>query len=117
MIVVAIIGILAQIATPSYSKFIIEQRRADARHLLMANAQLLQRCLTLVGAYDGGCNTITNSNEGHYTLTSKLASQTWSLTAEPVAGGKQLGDTDCATFTLDHTGLKSATGNEPDTCW
>lgn len=125
LIVLAIIGILAQAAASNYSNHIIESRRADARHLLQANAQLLQRCLTLAGSYTAttagetgnNCNIVTTSREGHYQLTPTLTRQTWSLVASPVTGGKQQQDTNCTTFTLNHTGLKSATGTKPGTCW
>ena len=118
--VVAIIGIMAAIAVPSYSGFILKQRRADAHHFLNKNAHQLQRCLTLVGAYDGACNVLTTSTEGHYTLDNTVSTrtaQTWSLTAIAVPNGKQKGDTDCASISLNHTGQKSATGDLPDSCW
>ena len=120
IIVVAIIGILSAFVVPSYSNFITQQRRADAHHLLNKNAQKLQRCLTLVGAYNapgGGCNIQSISQEGYYTLSTVLTAQTWSLTATPVAGGRQEKDTKCATISLTHTGQKSATGTEPGSCW
>lgn len=117
IIVVAIIGIISATAVPTYSQYIVKQRRADAQHLLQTNAQRLQRCLTLVGAYKGGCSLMTNSIEGHYTLNSTLTAQTWSLTAVAVTNGRQEQDTNCASISLSNTGQRSATGNKPDTCW
>lgn len=117
MIVIAIMAIILTVAVPNYSSYILQQRRADAHHLLQVNAQNLQRCLTLVGAYNGGCNIITTSAEGHYTLSSTLTPQTWSLTAVAATDGRQENDTDCASIILSHTGQKSATGKKPDTCW
>jgi type IV pilus assembly protein PilE len=43
MITVAIIGILAAIALPSYSSYIARARRADARTQLLQAAQFMQR--------------------------------------------------------------------------
>ncbi len=120
IIVVAIIGILATVVVPGYSRYITEQRRLDAHHLLQANAQRLQRCLTLVGAYNGGCNIITESSEGHYTLTAPniiLTPQTWTLRATPATDSPQQKDTDCKTITLNHIGTRGATGDDTTTCW
>lgn len=117
IIVVAIIGILAAYVVPSYSSYILKQRRSDAHHLLETNAHRLQRCLTLAGTYNGSCNIRTESKEGYYELSSTLTAQTWSMTAVSVTDGKQERDTDCASIILSHTGQKSATGDKPDTCW
>lgn len=117
MIALVIIGILASTAVPSFSMFIKKQRRADAQQLLMENASRLQRCLTMAGAYDGGCILMTQSQEGHYDLNTTLTQQTWSLTATPAANSPQARDSECQTLTLDHTGSKSATGTIPDICW
>jgi type IV pilus assembly protein PilE len=43
MITVAIIGILAAIALPSYSSYVARARRADARTQLLQAAQFMQR--------------------------------------------------------------------------
>ena len=117
MIVIAIIAIMAAIAVPNYSQYIREQRRADAHHLLQENAQRLQRCLTLAGAYDGGCNILTESREKYYTLNSTLTPQTWTLTAVPATDSAQQSDNDCKSMSLNHTGVKSATGDDHNHCW
>jgi type IV pilus assembly protein PilE len=116
LVVVTIIGILGTVAIPSYSKFVTQQRRADAHHLLQANAQRLQRCLTLAGAFNN-CNTVNESRERHYSLKSTLTVQTWTLTAEPASDSPQRKDSDCKTITLTNTGIKGATGDKPSTCW
>ncbi len=117
MIVLAIVSILAAIAAPNYSQFVRKQRRADAHHLLQANAQRLQRCLTLVGAYNRDCNLVTDSREGHYKLNATLTPQTWTLTAVPATASAQSNDTDCKTLSLNHIGTKSATGDDQNHCW
>jgi type IV pilus assembly protein PilE len=51
MIVVAIIGILAAIAYPSYSDYVVRTRRAEAKKQLMEIAQMLERNYGLYGSY------------------------------------------------------------------
>lgn len=120
VIVVAIIGILAGFALPAYTSHIQQQRRMDAHQMLHENASRLQRCLTLAGAFNGPCNLLTTSIEGHYTLSSTLTTlttQTWQLTVTPATGSPQANDTDCQTISLDHRGNRSATGGATETCW
>ncbi len=54
VITVAIVGILAAIAYPSYISQIQKVRRADVQTVLMQNAQYLQRIYTQTGCYNPG---------------------------------------------------------------
>lgn len=117
LIVIALIGIITTVAIPSYNRFIIEIRRGDARHLLEKNAHLLERCLTLRGAYNNACNLWTQSNDQHYTLTSVVTAQTYTITANPIANSTQANDSTCTTLSLNHAGQRTATGSDPDSCW
>ena len=56
MIVVAIIGILAGIAWPSYQDHVKSTRRADAQGALMGLAQALERHFTTNGTYAGAAD-------------------------------------------------------------
>ena len=47
MIVVAIVGILAAIAYPSYKSFVERSNRAEAKNALLENAQFLERNYTV----------------------------------------------------------------------
>jgi type IV pilus assembly protein PilE len=51
MITVAIIGILAAIALPSYSAYVQRSHRAEARNFLMTLAQRLEQNYALAGTY------------------------------------------------------------------
>lgn len=122
LIAIAIVGILASIAVPSYSNFLIESRRTDA-HIGLRDAGLrLERCRTQSFTYVG-CNTSapTASPEGHYGLAyTAITGTTYTVTATPVAGGPQASDNDCATLVLSQDGLGTATaGTDGDSsnCW
>lgn len=122
IIVIAIVSILVTIAVPSYTEFVKQSRRDDGRHLLMLNAQRLQRCFTLEGVYNGSCITRTDSEENYYTLSasSQITAASFNLIVQPVAGSSQATDNDCATFRYDNTGSRGAldsTGAETDQCW
>lgn len=122
MVVVAIIGILATIAYPSYRKYVMQTNRTDAVRGLTLNAQMLQRCYSQYFAFNNAaCPALdTTSANGNYTLTAPtLTASTYILTATPK--GAQVNDTTCASFTLDQTGAQSALdgggGNQSLVCW
>lgn len=117
IITVAVLGILASLAIPNYQSFIMKERRVDAHHLLLANSSRLTKCLTLAGSYNDNCRLLTDSREGYYFLTTVLTAQTWTITALPKPDASQVADSDCASLSLTHVGVKSATGNSPLNCW
>lgn len=117
LLVVAIIGLLAGVAVPAYNNYLIEQRRSDAHHLLRSNAQRLQRCLIMAGAFNASCNLKTTSADGYYTLNDTRTDRSWTLTAIPTSQGGQDEDLECQQITLNHIGSKSAQGTDPDRCW
>jgi len=112
MIVVAVIGILAAIAMPSYQRYVEKSRRADAQAGLMQAAQNLERCFTRTNTYQG-CNVPGSSPDGFYNITSTLGATSFTLTA--TATGPQTGDK-CSPFTLDHRGEKTA-DSTTENCW
>ncbi len=119
MIAVAIAGILAAIAYPSYVEQMRKTRRTDAKSTLLERAQLLERCYTEYNAYndvncplvDNADNTklasgYTNSKDGHYTISATtLTANSFTLRATPAAGGQQANDK-CGYLTYDHIGVK-----------
>lgn len=122
VIAIAIVGILAAIALPSYFAYLQKSRRSDARQALASAAQALERYFTEQNTYQtatlGSSGVYANmSSNGYYTLSIAVQTQTtYSLQATP--GGAQTGDP-CATFTLNEQGVQGVTGGAltAANCW
>jgi type IV pilus assembly protein PilE len=120
MIVVVIVSILAAVSTSFYGDNVTAANRTDARSVLTTVAGSLEKCKALYGTYNNAnCNVTfpVASDNAMYSVTSALAATTFTLTATPVAGKRQVNDSDCTTFTLTNTGLKGATGADTSVCW
>jgi type IV pilus assembly protein PilE len=123
MISVGIVGILAAIAIPAYSGFVLRGNRAAARACIAETAQFMERFyttgLTYVGATSNlGCRTEGGLNT-RYTITlAGLTQNTYQVVATPI-GAQLSGDTECGTLTLDQTGARTVSGSATDlnTCW
>ncbi len=121
MVVVAIIGILAGIAYPSYQDSVRKSRRAEAHTdlfgLQLAMEKARGNCATYATSIgSGGCSAKQVSytaNSSYYTLSiSGASSSDYTLTA--TATGAQASDSDCATITLTRDGTQSGTTAN---CW
>jgi type IV pilus assembly protein PilE len=123
MITVAIIGILAAIALPSYSRYVIKGNRTAAESFMMEVASMQERYLVDNRAYATtlaalGYTTLPSSVTTNYqvTITVTAAPPAYVLTATPI--NTQLArDTDCGVLTLNNTGDKTAAGAAPAGCW
>lgn len=115
MIVVAIVGILAGIAFPSYQDHVRRSNRTDAFTSLTAMANAQERYYLSNNIY---ANTLQlgfpgTSERGYYNLAVQSADATqFTLTATAIAGGPQGSDTGCTAIALTSTGQKT-----PSTCW
>ena len=109
MIVVVIIGILASIAYPAYTRYVERTQVSDGKVALMAAAQHLERCYTNTLDYSN-CSISTSSPEGFYELQLVSDTSSFTLSASGVAGRVKSGA--CSELTLDHRGART-----PADCW
>lgn len=130
MITVAIVAILARIGYASYMKSVISANRSDATIALTNWSQILERCYTQNFYYYNASpttsspdctsppssGTTTLSPNKYYSITASRTTNTYTLTATPMAGTLQTRDSSCPTFTLDNTGARGPTSTA-STCW
>ena len=132
MVVLAIVGILAAIAVPSYQDSVQKSRRATAQGDLQQFRQAMERHYTkngfsYLGAATAGADngapdvttfgSTTSPLEGgrpYYNLIIAAPNaNTYTLTATPI--GTQANDL-CGTLTLTNTGLRASLGAGTN-CW
>lgn len=126
MIVVAIIGILAAIAYPSYQQYVLRANRAEAQAILSETAQLMERRFTTCGTYatNATCATAASPTSAvqpvgatgsgiRYNIDFSVGPTATAFTLRAAPVGGQSGDT-CGTLTLSNTGVQmpAAAG-----CW
>ena len=138
LIVVAVLGILAAVAVPSYRDYTQQSRRAEAKTVLMEAAQFLERTYSTNNCYNFKTSTSTcvataaeataqlgalqrapkSAADGaqDYTISlSAVARSSFTLQAAPRAGGPMAGDA-CGTYTLNNTGTQGS-GGTVAACW
>jgi type IV pilus assembly protein PilE len=132
MITVAIIGILAAVAYPSFQDQIFKGKRAEGKARLLYASQQLERYYsdnntyvvatgfpTLFGLAAAAAVYSGSNNEpsSAYTLTVAATTNGYTLTA--ARAGSQVNDTKCGDFTLTNTGVKGISGGTGTVanCW
>jgi type IV pilus assembly protein PilE len=120
MVTVAIVGILAAIAYPSYRQQVIRSNRTEAKVELNNRSQALEKCFTRYSAYNHAkCAALLsarNTPDGHYSVNGNATSSGFMLTATPL--GSQANDASCGNFGLDEAGTKTVSGSGAvEQCW
>ena len=146
MITVAIVGILAAIAYPSYTNYVTQARRSDATINLTRIAAQQEKFFTECGRYadtlgaarNCGAGTLAAglaagaTTDGYYTLTAAVSPGPppllavggggFVLTAQPASTQIAADNAKCNTFTINQAGLKTALGTDGNLtnggkCW
>jgi type IV pilus assembly protein PilE len=132
MITVAIIGILAAVAYPSYTSYIARGKRSAAQSTMqtivskqeqfMLNARSyfpVAAAATTTTVLTGLGVTVPAEVAGNYTITvgsdNSLAPPTHYVEAVPT-GSQAVNDAQCGTLRLTNTGVKTASGTGAR-CW
>jgi type IV pilus assembly protein PilE len=128
VIAIVIVAILAAIAIPAYSSYVLQSHRTDAKTALLDMASLEERYFSVNNAYSTAATDLgyaaypTTVGGGYYQVqaptvvgATTTAAATYTLSA--VAVGTQLNDTQCQTFTLTSTGVQTAAPDITNSCW
>ncbi|MDD2658600.1 MAG: type IV pilin protein [Methylococcales bacterium] len=122
MIAVAIIGILAAIAYPSYVNQILKSQRTSAKTALLDLASREAKYYSLNNAYTTSMSNLGYANAGpipvpdsasHYYDLSVAAENTTGYVATASPTGRQASDS-CGSYTIDYLGVKGAGASN---CW
>ena len=128
MIVVAIIGVLASVAYPSYKEYVARSRRAEARAVLVAAQQWMERFYTQNFRYDKNSAGVAVTDATQFpsrfsvspvpgqgspmydiaVVVTNNVRDVYSVTATRKAGAAMASDR-CGNFSIDHLGRKDLT--------
>lgn len=130
MITVAIVGILAAIAFPSYTSYVAKGNRAEGRAAVMKMLQDQERWFTQKNTYVAidatlATGAVLKNFSGDSRATSKYfvgarqcgttaLNQCVEVFAVPQFGG---GDSQVGTLTSQSTGARGCTGSQTTLCW
>ncbi|WPL19266.1 Serogroup C1 [Thiorhodovibrio winogradskyi] len=125
MITVAIVGILAAIAYPSYQEHVLKSWRANAASCLLEMANRMERRYTGSSTYaaptgdnllDSGCAAEGNMPDRYdFAYNGTPDATSYQIDATPVTGSAQANDT-CGTLTINQMGQKGSDGTASE-CW
>jgi type IV pilus assembly protein PilE len=126
MLTVAIVGILAGVAYPSFMDSVKKGNRNDARSALTRAVASQERFFATSGTYT---TDVTNigfqaggvTENGHYVITAAAGAtgiaSSYVVTATAVSGDMQAGDTGCTVLTINSLGVRTPSPTATPTCW
>jgi type IV pilus assembly protein PilE len=125
LVCVAIAGLLAAIALPSWRAVVIRTHRSDAAAALYALAVAQERYRLIHGRYADHAAPappvglgLGRSERGWYELRIERADEVAFLaSARPAAGSPQRGDDECRLLTIDEAGRRGSAPATPARCW
>lgn len=126
MVVVAIVGILAAVAYPSYTESVNKGRRAECKSAILQTANRLERFFTTNNTYSSDFTLIGgNSFSGNdvassaCTLTVAAENATDGLARGfSITGTPRRADVRCGNLTYNHRGEKGLSGTQSVAyCW
>ncbi len=120
MITVAIVGIIAAIAYPSYTEHVKKSGRAVAMTAVLDAASKQEQYFADNRVYTATITDLLPSaltENDLYRLSATINGRTFTITATPNSG-IALKDTECGSFSINEVGLKTVSGaSGADTCW
>lgn len=131
MITVAIIGILAAVAYPSYTQYVARGKRAAAQAFMMNVQSRQEQHMLNARSYFEIDNTTAGKrwSDVGITVPAEVASN-YTIKVDPLAGPppgytvtatpstqQASNDATCGNLTLTNTGEKGASGTTPLKCW
>lgn len=117
LIVIAIIGILAAIAIPNYTEYVMKSRIQQALAPLGAGHTQMEQFFQDAHTYVGGCARVTGQgNSESFTITCADTATTFTITA--TGQGQMAG----FVFTIDQDNVRTSTlgsswGGASSNCW
>lgn len=124
MIVVAVVGILAAIAYPSYMNYVRKSHRAEVAQLLVEAAQNLERYYSRAGKYTDDSTVLPGyvapKSNAWYDVVALRQDQNFTITATP-ANNTMMATDVCGKFIIDQTGARTNDGKSGGVtdafCW
>lgn len=117
LLTVAIIGVLAAVAYPSYSDFVLRNNRTEGQRELLRLANLQEQLYIDSRAYTTDMTVLGMTADpyitenGFYSIDAAINGATFVLTA--TAKNAQTKDSGCTTLTINHLGQKTPASG----CW
>jgi len=117
LITVAIIGILAGVAYPSYVDYVLRSSRSEGQRELMRYANIQEQVFVDTRSYAETMKGLGESTDKIYTASKNYrimvsAQTTTSFTLKAVAKNNQVNDSGCTSLKVNELGVKT-----PTDCW